>query len=359
LQGSIRKAASRLRISAQLVDTSSAASIWAERYDRDLRDIFEIQSEIAQKIATALKVHLTRAEQKEFQKRPTNNLEAYDSYLRGREMIFQLSKEGIEAAREYFHQAVQADEKYALAYAGLAQSLAIRLSFYGGSPSLADEAIENAEKALALDRDLAQAYAALGLAYFLKGMVSEATDACRNAIQLNPYDAFATWISGRIAYRLNQYEESIQHLKKTVELLPDFYTAYSDLAQAYENLGMMELAMDAQRKTVAACRHYLQTSPNEARAHVFLAMSSARLGQRKEALTEGHLAAKYSPDDPVMMYNLACLYSLLDEKETAVQWLAKSIQYGRRDFEWVKRDPALENIRNHPAYKTLFGEKLG
>src|SRR3990172_1644522 len=117
---------------------------------------------------------------------------------------------------------------------------------------------------------------------------------------------------------------------------------------------MIELALDSQRRTVEACRRYLESSPNEARAHIFLATSSARLGLWSEAVAEGELAARLAPDDPVMMYNVACLYSLLNEQETAVQWLARSIQHGRRDFEWMKRDPALENIRNHPSYKALL-----
>ncbi|MCI0411512.1 protein kinase [bacterium] len=356
LQGSIRKAGSRLRISAQLVETRTASSMWAERYDRDLQDIFEIQSEIAQKIAVALKVHLTKSEKQEFAKRYTENLEAYDSYLRGREMIFRLSKEGVEGAIDYFLQAVQADPKYALAHAGLAQAYAISLSFYGGPESLADQSIVHAGRALALEKNLPQAYAALGLAYFLKRMIEDAREACSKAVQLDPYDPFATWISGRLLYRMNQYEESAERFRKTIELLPDFYTAYADLSQAYENMGMHEIAIETRKKTIESCRKYVQDFPNEARARIFLATSYAWLDAQSEAIAEGKRAADLSPKDPVLMYNLACLFSLLNEKEEAVHWLSKSIQLGRRDFEWMKRDPELENIRNHPAYLALINQ---
>jgi serine/threonine protein kinase/Flp pilus assembly protein TadD len=355
LQGSIRKAGSRLRITAQLVEARTASSLWAERYDRDLKDIFEIQSEIAQKIAAALKIHLTNSEKMEFGKRYTDNLEAYDWYLRGREMIFKLSKECVEGAIEYFSHAVQADPKYALAHAGLAQAYAINLSFYGGSESLADQSIVHAGRALALDKNLPQAYAALGQAYFLKRMIEEARDACRKATELDPNDPFAAWISGRLLYRMNLYEEAAERFRKTIELLPDFYTAYADLSQAYHNLGMHEIANETRKKTLEVCRRYLQHYPNEARAVIFLATSYAWLDARDEAIYEGKRAAKLSPKDPVMMYNLACLFSLLNEKDEAVRWLSQSIQYGRRDFEWMKRDPELENIRNHPGYLALFG----
>ncbi len=355
LQGSIRKAGSRLRISAQLVETRSASSIWADRYDRDLKDIFEIQSEIAQKIAAALKIHLTKSEKKEFGKRYTDNLEAYDSYLRGREMIFKLSKECVEGAIDYFSQAVQADPKYALAHAGLAQAYAISLSFYGGAESLADQSIVHAGRALALDKNLPQAYAALGLAYFLKRMIEEAREACRKAAQLDPNDPFAAWISGRLLYRMNQYMEAAERFRKTIELLPDFYTAYGDLSQAYENLKMPEIATETRKKTIEVCRRYLQNYPNEARAHIFLATSYAWLNARSEAIAHGKRAAELSPEDPVMMYNLACLFSVLHEQDEAVHWLSKSIQLGRRDFEWMKRDPELNNIRNHPGYLALIG----
>jgi len=197
----------------------------------------------------------------------------------------------------------------------------------------------------------------LGLAYFLKGMSTEALQSCERAMQLNPYDAFAAWISGRLAYRLNLYEEAVGNFKRMIELLPDFYTAYSDLAQAYENMGMTQLALETQKRAVEACRRYLKNFPNEARAHILLATNSARLGMREEAIAEGLLAVGLSPDDPVMMYNMACLYSLLNESEAAMQWLNKSIQHGRRDFEWMKRDPALNNIRNHPDYKKIVDEQ--
>jgi serine/threonine protein kinase/Flp pilus assembly protein TadD len=354
LQGSIRKAGSRLRISAQLVETRSASSIWADRYDRDLKDIFEIQSEIAQKIATALKVHLTKSEKQEFAKRYTNNLEAYDYYLRGREMILKLSKEGVESAIEYFSQAVEVDAKYALAHAGLAQAYAIRLSFYGGSEELADHSIVHSGRALALEKNLAQAYGALGLTYFLKRNIDEAREACRKAVELDPHDPFATWISGRLLYRMNQYQEAVDRFRRTIELLPDFYTAYNDLAQAYENLGMHEVATETRKQTIEACRRYLEDFPNEARAHIFLATSYAWLGARSEAIAEGKRSAELSPKDPVMMYNLACLFSVLNEKDDAVHWLSQSIQYGRRDFEWMKRDPELQNIRSHPGYIALI-----
>jgi serine/threonine protein kinase/Flp pilus assembly protein TadD len=356
LQGSIRKAGQRFRISAQLVDARTASAVWAERYDRDLKDVFEIQSEIAHRIAAALQVHLTSAEKKEIAKRPTENLEAYDYYLRGREMIFRLTKQGIDNAIEYFSQAIRTDARYALAYAGLAQADAIKLSFYGGPDSLADVAIENARKALDLDPDLAQAHAALGLAYFLKGQSEQALEECLKAIELNPYDAFATWVSGRLVYRLNQYEEAVWYFKRTVELLPDFYTAYSDLGQAYANWGLQERALEAHQKAVEAARRYLQNFPDEPRAHIFLATSLATLGARIEATAQGRIAAALSPDDPVMMYNLACLYSQLDDLDTAMNWLKKSVDSGRFDLEWIKRDPDLANLRNHPEYQALIAE---
>jgi len=354
LEGSIRKAGNRLRISAQLVETRSASSIWAERYDREMKDIFEIQSEIAQKIATALQVRLTKSEEQEFSKRYTEDPRAYDYYLRGRDMMLKLSKDSVEGAIEYFGQALEVDPGYALAHAGIAQAYSIKLSFYGGPESLADESIVHAGRALALEKDLAQAYAALGLAYFLKRMIDEVREACKKAIELDPTDAFATWISGRLLYRMNQYEDAAERFRKTIELLPDFYTGYNDLSQSYENMGMPEMATETRKQTIEACRRYLHSFPSEARAHILLATSYAWLNARSEALAEGKVAAELSAKDPVMMYNLACLYSLLNEKDEAVHWLSESIRYGRRDFEWMKRDPELANIRNHPGYQSLL-----
>lgn len=357
LQGSIRKAGNRLRISAQLVDARTTASLWGERYDRDLRDVFEIQAEIAQKIASALQVHLTKAEKKQIGKKATSNMEAYDLYLRGREMIFRLTREGVDAAISYFNKAIETDARYALAYAGLAQAYSVRLSFYGGEETLADQAIENARKALGIDKDLAQAYAALGLAYFLKGVIRDAEESCRKAIQLNPQDAFALWISGRLAYRMQRFEEAAERFKRTIELLPEFYTAYADLARSYQNLGLTDRALDVRQVEVVAGERYIAHFPNEARAHIFLANAYATLGEPEKAKEAGSNALKLSPNDPVMMYNAACLYSQLNEQDLAIYWLKKSFELGRRDLEWVKRDTDLDNIRNHPEYLALIGEK--
>lgn len=358
LQGSIRKVGSRLRISAQLVESQSANSVWAERYDRDLEDVFEIQSEIAQKIAAALQIHLTTAEKKAMEKRPTRNIEAYDDYLRGREMIFRLNKEGVDSAIEHFEHAIGIDSEYALAYAGLAQARAVKLSFYGGPDSLADDAIENATRALELDGSLAQAFAALGLAYLLKGMSNEALASCQQAMQLNPYDAFAAWILGRLYYRLGRYEDAAKQFKNTIKLLPSFYTAYSDLGQTLQNVGLKDQAVEMYKETIEACSRYLESFPDEARARILMATSCAKLGDKTRAIREGLLAVGLSPDDPVMMYNMACLYSLLNEPEAGIQWLRKSIQHGRRDFEWMQRDPTLENVRNHPSYQALLHSDL-
>lgn len=354
LQGSIRKSGSRLRISAQLVDATTASSVWGERYDRDLQDIFEIQAEIAQKIAQALRVHLSGEERREILKRQTQNLQAYDLYLRGREMIFRLTREGVDSAIDYFQRAITIDPDYALAHAGMAQAFALKLSFFGGPDDLAERAITSANTASALDPRLSQAYSALGLAYLLKRMSAEAIEACGRAIDLNPQDAFATWISGRLAYRLNNYNEAAKFFLRTVELVPDFYTAYSDLAQAYQNMGLTDEAVDARKATIKACRDYLGNYPDEARAYIFLATASAWLRDLSAAREAGEKAEQLSPDDPVMMYNLACLYSILNEQDRAIAFLEKSIQNGRRDFEWMKRDPALENIRHHPGYLKLL-----
>jgi non-specific serine/threonine protein kinase len=356
LQGSIRKAGSRLRVSTQLVDAETAASIWGERYDRDIRDIFQIQSEIAQRIAAALQVHLTKREESEIGRRPTDNLQAYDCYLQGRERIFRLSRDDVSAAIGHFQQAVNIDPGFALPHAGLAQAYGIQLSFYGGSDSLADLALDTARRALALDPGLAQAYAALGLAYFLKGMGQEAVEVCARAIDLNPHDAFAIWISGRLLYRMNHYTESIERFQRTIYLFPDFYTAYSDLTQAYANLGMQDVAREMRKKTVEACRRYLEHSPRESRARIFLANSLAWLGQRDDALAEGKAAIELNPQDPVMMYNLACLYSILNEPEPAIDWLTKSVRQGRRDSEWIRRDPSFSNLRDHARFVELIAE---
>ncbi len=186
LEGSVRRAGNQLRIVAQLIDASSDEHLWAETYDRELTQIFAIQSDVAQKIAAALKAKLSPAEKERIEKKPTENLTAYDYYLKGREYYYHYRKQDNENAIELFKRALELDPSYALACAGLGDAYGQRFIKFGFNDAWLDSSIVTSTRAISLNPSLAEGYKALGLAYMAKGGHRKSLEANRKAVELNP-----------------------------------------------------------------------------------------------------------------------------------------------------------------------------
>jgi tetratricopeptide (TPR) repeat protein len=163
LEGSVRRVGNQVRITAQLVDAKTDEHLWAETYDREIEDIFAIQSDVAEQIASSLKVELSPEDRARIERKPTENLTAYDYYLKGRDQYYSYSREDNERAIEFFNEALEVDPDYALAHGGLADAYAQRWLWYGFGEEWLDSAIEESSKAVALDPDLAETYQAEGL----------------------------------------------------------------------------------------------------------------------------------------------------------------------------------------------------
>ena len=193
LEGSVRREGNRVRIVGQLIDARTDEHLWAETYDRDLKDVFAIQSEVAQQIAAALRATLSPAEKKRIEQSPTRDLAAYDQYLKGRELYYHYRKADNEAAIELFQKALELDPGFAFAYAGLGDAYAQRVLRFGFSRSWLETSLEVSRKAIALDSDLAEGHKALGLAYLAGGAYRESLDANRRAVEINPNLAGANY----------------------------------------------------------------------------------------------------------------------------------------------------------------------
>jgi TolB-like protein/Flp pilus assembly protein TadD len=296
LEGSVRKAGDQVRITAQLIDATQDQHLWSERYDRPLTNIFALQDEIRQKVVFALKVKLTPEEQERFQRAPTNNLEAYDYWLRGLEFYFRAFyevKQGANAqARQMFEKAVELDPKYAGAYAGLgwtyfedwlyqwnpdrAQSLERAFDLAQRAVALDDslplshqllsrvyvwkkqhgQAIAEAERAIALDPNDAEGYRILGLILAFAGRPEESIGLIEQAMRLNPHYPPVYLHDLSVAYRMvGRYEEALVPLKKVITLNPDFMLSHLNLAACYVELGRLEEAQ-------AEATEVLRISPN-------------------------------------------------------------------------------------------------
>jgi TolB-like protein/Tfp pilus assembly protein PilF/predicted Ser/Thr protein kinase len=357
MAGSVRRFKDNLRISVQLIDVLSNAQLWAETYKGQLADVFDIQEQVSKQIVDALMLRLTPTEKVVLTKRPTANPQAFDLYLRARDFLYQGSKSKHKIAIQLFEKAIELDPRYAAAYAGLGESYAAFYERYEKNEDWLERSIESSLKGIMYDPTLSEAYAALSLSYLNKDSLPEALEAGKKAIELDPNSFIGYWILGRIYHGTDRYREAVDCYEKVIPLNPDFYTAYGDLAMSYEQLGEKDKYNDILQAALQVYPRYLLTHPDDARAHMYYAIDLAQAGRTEEAKAEAAKALEMDPADPLMLYNAACFYSRTGERRLAVESLKGAAAAGFRYFEWVKRDPDLESIRNDPGYIELMKGK--
>ena len=357
MQGTVRKFKDDLRISVKLMDVAQESQLWGETYKGKLEDVFDIQEKVSKEIVDALRVNLSLTEKVVLSKRATLNAEAFDHYLHARNYLYRLTKNNVHLAIQLFNKAIELDPRYAAAHAGVGEGYATLYQYFETNESYLDKAIESSLKALMYDPTLSEAYTALGLAYFDKKLLDEAITSTLKAIELDAGNYVAYWILGRIYHTTDRSEEAIQQFKKTISLNKDFINAYNDLIMVYEGRNEKENARKALDEALVVFQDYLRKNPDDARAHIYNAVHLAAVNRKEEAIVEGKRALELNPGDSLMMYNAACLYARLGDKELAIKTLKDAIAAGQEDYEWFKRDPDLENIRNEPEFIELMKGK--
>jgi serine/threonine protein kinase/tetratricopeptide (TPR) repeat protein len=357
LSGNVRKFQDNLRISVELIDIDTEEQIWAETYKGKLADVFDIQEQVSKQIIDALMVKLSPKEKIVLSKRSTDNPEAFDCYLRGRDFLYRLTRHSVQFAITLFQKAIDLDNRYAMAYAGLGESYATLYNYFEANEQWLDKAIEASLKALMYDASLSEAYAALGLAYFDRKELDEAVSATRKAIELDPNNFIAYWILGRIYHATDRDEEALVMLEKTTALNPNFYSALNDILMIYDRTGNREKHQASLAKALAFFPGYLSQHPDDARGHMYHAIHLATAGRNDEAKASGMKALELNPGDSLMMYNAACLYARLGDSRLAARTLKDAVAAGQEDFEWIKRDSDLDAIRKEPDYIELMKDK--
>ncbi|MGH8242590.1 MAG: tetratricopeptide repeat protein, partial [Steroidobacteraceae bacterium] len=351
--GSVRKAQDSVRITVQLVDVVTNRQIWGDTYKGKLDDIFEIQEQVAKQIVEALKLKLTFTEKLSLTKRQTVNVQAYDLYLRGQDYLYRLTKRSVEYAIQLFEKAIELDPRYAAAYAACSGAYGQMYQYFSRKEKYREKAQEFSFKALMYDSNLPEAYAAMGLSYFIWGRFDEAAASGRKAIELDPDNFIAYWTLGRIHFSTSNYAEALELFQKCIDLKPGFYVAHLDLKQTYFNLGRKEEADATLEKVMEILPNYLLQNPDDARAKLFYAMTLLELGRRDEAVAEAAAAIELAPGDSLMLYNCACLYAQLGEKRKAIATLRDAIAAGVTNFQWMVRDPDLACLYDDPEFIEL------
>jgi serine/threonine protein kinase/Flp pilus assembly protein TadD len=353
LEGSVRKAASKLRINTQLINVADGCHLWSEQYDRELEDVFAIQEEIASRIAQTLKVELTEEEKQVLEKAPTQSIEAYELYLRGRQFFYRSRRESIDYALGMFARAIEEDPKYALAYAGIADCRSYLCMYFGGSQSDLEDANAASSKALELDPNLAEAHAARGLAESLSKSYEEAEKEFEAAIELNPNLYEAHYFYARTCFVQGKHEEATRHYRAAHRVNPDEYQAASLLGFTYKTMGEAEKMERAYRRSLTKIERHLELNPDDVRATYLGAEALLKLGERQRAMEWVKRVLAKERDDPYTLYGVSCIYAQIGETEEGMYYLERAVQMGFHHKEWMQHDSDLDSLRVHARYPAL------
>ncbi len=354
LSGSLRRAGNRLRITAQLIGTQTGHSIWAERYDRELKDVFEVQDEIARSISQALRIKLSPQEEKAIARKQTENPQAYDYYLRGRQFFHQFRRKGFDFARQMFARAIVIDPNYARAFAGVADCCSFLYMYWDSVEDNLNEAEAASRKALELDPELAEAHAACGLAFSLKKNFAEAQKEFEAAIRLDPKLYEAYYFYARTSFQSGNLAKAAELYEQASKLNPDDYQAVSLLVTVYHGLGRPVEAEATERRALHLIEKHVDSHPDDPRALYLGAGINVRLGNHEKGYDWARRALAIDPEEASILYNVACVYSLLGRTEDALACLQKMMEHGVFYKNWAAKDSDLDNIRTDPRFQALI-----
>ncbi len=386
LEGGVRRSGDRVRINAQLIDALSDEHLWAEQYNRELTDVFAIQTDVALQIAGALQARLSPEERGRVERRPTENLEAYNAYLQGRFFWNKRTPEGLHAAIDYFEQALEIDPDYALAWVGLADSYTIMAAWGYLSPQEThDKAKSAALKALEIDETLGEAHVALAQilesyewdmeaaqAQYLRGLAlspgyatghhwyanqlaylgryDEAIPEIEQALALDPLSLIINQTLGSILRMDGQHERAIAQLEKAQQLDPSFFASYQEIGFAYEDMGAFEDAVSAFQRALELSDKKIGIGEL---GHIYGAMG--RTVEARGMLRELEEQAKTRYVSPI---EFAMIHAGLGENDAAFEWIERGLEEGDATLLWRLPTPGFNELRTDPRFATLL-QRLG
>jgi adenylate cyclase len=354
LEGSVRKAGARVRVTGQLINGKDSGHVWADRYDRDLTDIFAIQDEITHAIVEQLKVKLLPQEKKSIGQTPTGNVEAYTYYLRGRQFLHRHSKSYYQLARRMFAKAVELDPAYARAYAGIADCDSFLFLHYS-APVEIKGIFETSARALALESGLAEAHASQALALSLEERYEEAMAEFEKAIALDPNSFEGHYFYARACFAQGKLERAAALFERAAEIKPDDYQSACLLVQIYRSLGRDQEKESAARRGIERAERELTLHPDNPRPAYLGATALVTLGQNDRAKEWLARTLAIDPDDILTQYNAACIYSRLGEIDTAFDLLERLLPHANHETKaWIKHDSDFDPLREHPRYQKIL-----
>ena len=356
LEGSVRKAGDRLRVTVQLIEVATGYHRWSQRFDRMLDDVFAIQDEIAESVATSLRGNVLNGREKQALLRPQTGVGAYEYYLRGRQHLPRLTRPHLETSGEMFERAIELDAGYGPAWAGLAMVHATLYEWYGATEDDLVTAERASQRALELAPGLAEAHVARGCALSLSRRYAEAAREFEDAIRLNPNLFDAYYYFARTSFACGEIERSAELFRKAADVRQEDFQSSMLLGQSLRMLGRHDEGRDASREGLRRAEHVLVLNPVDGRALSMGAVHLLEDGQTARALEWSQRALELYPDDMGTLLNGACLRARLGLKEEALELLERVFARGWGKRDWVEHDPDYDILRDDPRFKRLLAK---
>jgi len=349
LEGSVRKADNKLRVTAQLINVADGFHLWSKTFDRRLEDVFAIQDEIATCIGESLLDTLVP-----ITSTSCCDVTAYEFYLRGRQFLQRFRKADIEHARRMFRSAIDRDPEFASAWAGYADTFSLELMYADSDASFRDKASEASAKALELDPESGEAHASAGLAHLVREEFADAERELNKAIELSPTLFEAYYYFARTRFHQGDMDAAADWFAKAAEVNPEDYQSRLLRVQVLRGQGRLDEAKAEAREAIDVVKRQLEWHPDDVRALHLGAGSLLLLGEEEQADRWLQRALQADPNDPIVLYNVACNYSIMGRLESALDHLERVVENGAVSQDWMRNDSDLESLHGHPRYEALL-----
>lgn len=355
LEGMVTKTDRQMKVLVELIDAQTALNLWSKQYSSAKNHLIKIQDDITRNVTSVLGCQLDQSLHLGKQ-RQTHNAEAYDFYLRGRRFYLQFSNRGIELAIQMFKKAIENDETYALAYAGLADCYSFQFQHKAPSKASIDKAEEVSQKAVDLAPSLAEVYVSRGIVLGLQQKNEEAEQAFGIAIELDP-SLFLGWYHfARMCFAVGKLDKAARLFEQANRVEPEDYQSIYLAGQCYEDIGTADLSRALRERGVSIAEKWLDLNPGDTRALYLTANALVFLGQKEKSLELLKRSLLLEPDDSMLLYNAGCVYALLGMSNEALNCLERSYKAGLTLLGWYENDSNLDSLRTHPRFIKMINQ---
>jgi serine/threonine protein kinase/tetratricopeptide (TPR) repeat protein len=354
VEGSVRKAGPSIRVTVRLVRVADASLLWSDRYDRELKDVFAIQEDIAQSVVRVLRLTLGGAPLASLRAARTERVEAYEHYLKGRQYFLRDTRRDLEFARKMFTWSIGIDPGYARAYAGLADACAFLYKHFDRDDALLDEADQASRTAIELDATSADAHTSRAVVHWLRGRLADAEAEFEEAIRHDPASFEAHYLFGMCCYSTGRPERAIALFSAAWAQRTDDFQPPILIGALYRGLGRETEARRSFRRGLELASRHVELDPDNVRARYQLAFACIGTGRNAEGLEWARTALEMAPNDAMVLYNVAAVHTLADRPDDALDYLERAVEGGfayRPDLEF---DPDLSALRSHARFQALL-----